>query len=307
MIISHPAKRLFDYFEECLHTDPDEISVGVEIETHFRDGMGHPISVSQSQYMLDSMVHNFDWTVAQWKRSPRKGYLTTEIRDKEGNKILYELGRQNIEVAFAPKPVKLAVSTARKVLDTLYFVGERMDAYPYLGPILETADDLLVIPDQRDAIWLELDGRPALELLARSAAVQFTIAVSPKEVMRCLKKLGRSIGIFLEDYPQEVLWRRYIQESEAGYHPWRYGGPLFFDKLKDYCERLIEHDVVSGSKLVPHTKCKEVNIPLFLRSVWWYFRLKRYGGALCIEVRPMARRSDDKLQEQLEMVLDIMF
>ena len=47
-----------------------------------------------------------------------------------------------------------------------------------------------------------------------------------------------------------------------------------------------------------------VDIPLFIRSVWWYFRLRRYGTQLCIEIRPFARCEDDDFVHQLSFVLD---
>lgn len=31
---------------------------------------------------------------------------------------------------------------------------------------------------------------------------------------------------------------------------------------------------------------------LFLRSVWWHYRLRRYGNTLAVECRPFARRED---------------
>lgn len=49
----------------------------------------------------------------------------------------------------------------------------------------------------------------------------------------------------------------------------------------------------------------DLNVPLYLRSIWWYFRLKRYGNALCIEVRPMPRRDDEDIKRQFQKVLEI--
>lgn len=299
--MSYSVNRLVDYFSGCVDVDVFGESVGMEVETHFVDKMERPITVDRSQSLFRRLTERFNWRIIN-----NKGGLITEIRDKDGNKILYELGRQNIEVATAVKSTARVVSAARKILEELYLVGETLDVYPCFWPVLETEEDLLIIPDERDAVWLELDGRFALELLARCAAVQFTIAVSPREATRCLKRLARSVGLFLEDYPQEIMWKHYIKESKASYDPLRYGGPLFFQDPEDYCRRLTEHRIVVGSRLVPHQECTNLDISLFLRSVWWYFRLKKYGDQLCVEVRPLTRRSDDKLQEQLEMTLDIM-
>ncbi|PJA94336.1 MAG: hypothetical protein CO133_00115, partial [Candidatus Komeilibacteria bacterium CG_4_9_14_3_um_filter_37_5] len=156
-----------------------------------------------------------------------------------------------------------------------------------------------LIPDERDAIWLELDGRTALAPLARIASVQFTISVSPNNAINILNKLSSCLDIFLQDYPQDQVWKRYIRDSAAKYRSDRYGGPLAFSSLGDYCCSLIQHDVVQGSHLVPFAKVSHIDIPLYLRSIWWYFRLKRYGNSLCIEVRPMARKEDKEILRQL--------
>lgn len=293
-------ERLLRYFTEGVEDQEIGTLIGMEVETSFVDRMYRPITVESSQKFFKLLITRHGWKIQQ-----KKGELITELKDRHGNKILYELGRQNIELATTPQKASRIVSYTREILETLY-MGDRAGIYPCFWPVLETKEDLLIIPDERDAVWLELDGRPALELLARISAVQFTIAVSPKEAIRCLNRLGRHIGLFLKDYPQEVYWRRYIKESLANYNPLRYGGPLFFDDLRDYCSKLVEHDVVQGSRLVPYREVMDLDIPLFLRSIWWYFRLKRYGNVLCIEIRPLARRTDRVLQQQLDRVMGIL-
>ncbi len=63
--------------------------------------------------------------------------------------------------------------------------------------------------------------------------------------------------------------------------------------------------MVSVNGLIPFDQAEDLNIPLFLRSIWWYFRLKSYGANLCVEVRPRPRKADLELDRQLEFVLDI--
>ena len=189
------------------------------------------------------------------------------------------------------------------ILKTLYEAAAEVGGFPYFHPILNTDENLLVIPDQRDAIWLELDGREALELLARISAVQFTISVSLNSAIPCLNMLGEGVGKFLKNYPQEECWRRYIKESKANYHAMRYGGPLFFDGIEDYCEKLTKHDVVVGQKLVPYNQARDLDIPLYLRSIWWYFRLRRYHNELCIEVRPLGRWDDRMIYVYLVFIV----
>ncbi len=302
-------ERLVRYFTEGIEDRSIADSIGMEVETSFMMEYpgGRPITVAQSQLLIERFCRVNDWQVTK-----RKGDLIAEISDG-ANKLSYELGRQNLEFSIAPNTNgEVAVSRAMKLADELSssatYISDS-DArflWEVSEPIINTDEDLLVIPDERDAVWLELDGRPALELLARTSAVQFTISVPVQEAIGCLNRLGEKIGSFLKDYPQEENWRRYIKESKANYHAMRYGGPLFFDSIEDYCRKLMKHDVIVGPKLVPYGQVQDLDIPLYLRSIWWYFRLRRYGNTLCIEVRPLPRRSSRKFQEQLDFILNIM-
>jgi len=295
-------ERLIRYFTEGIEDKPIASSVGMEVETSFVHWNGQPMTVSESQELLERFRR-----VNGWEVTKRKGNLVTEVSDG-ANKLCYELGRQNIEIATTPDiSGSVAISGAQRLVNSLEF-----SACPPLcsdclwnkGPIVYTDEDLLIIPDERDTIWLELDGRPALELLARTSAVQFTISVPLSSAVECLNKLGEKIGSFIKDYPQEEYWRRYIKESKANYHAMRYGGPLFFKNIEEYCTQLAKHGVVIGTKLIPLDQVTDLDIPLYLRSIWWYFRLRRYGNTLCIEVRPLPRRSSCKFQEQFDFVMD---
>src|SRR3989344_1216732 len=283
-------ERLIRYFTEGVENKPIASSVGMEVETSFVDADGQPISLEQSQKLLISMCNNHRWFAGKIK-----GQLLTGIFDRNGNRILYELGRQNIELSAVPSKAEDVLNNVKEVLDALYLAGKEFGAFPSFQPILNTDEKLLVIPDERDAIWLELDGRDALELLARTSAVQFTISVPLYQAIVYLNRLGENIGKFLRNYPQEENWRQYIKESKANYHPMRYGGPLFFDSIEDYCRKLIKHDVVIGPNLVPYNQVQDLDIPLYLRSIWWYFRLRRYGNTLCIEIRPLRRAEDNMM------------
>ena len=249
---------------------------------------------------MRSLVDDLGWSILCQKNG-----LITALIDESGNKLFYELGRHNIEIATIPMPVQKITSTLQRCLDQLYEIGNEFDAYPYFQPILQSKEDLLIIPDERDANWLKLDGRKALMPLACISSVQFTISVAVRDAINILNRLGSQIYLFLDDFPQDVIWNKYIHDSWADYLPNRYGGPLQFSSLDDYCRNLIKHDVVQGEKLVSFADIESLDIPLYIRSIWWHFRLKRYDNSLCIEIRPMARRSDDFLSEQLNNVLDI--
>lgn len=291
--------RLVEYFTRGVGSYALAETIGMEVETQFLDRASRgPMTREISQLILQEFARQYGWTVTD-----TRGRLVTEISSPAGDKMKYELGRHNMEVISVPLPPRFLVPHVRGVLTRLYAVVAPYGASPFFGPVVETDEDVLIIPDERDQIWVELDGREPLNLLARSSAVQFTIDVPVADAIRCLNSLGRSIDRFLADYPQERLWRRYIRESRAGYDLLRYGGPLAFDSLHDYCVKLSHHAVVSGTRLVDFENAANFDIPLFLRSVWWYFRLKRYGEKLCIEVRPLARRGDEDLMHQLDFVM----
>ena len=291
-------KRLVEYFSDGI-TSQTLQTVGAEIETQFVYMDGNAIQTQTSQNILGDLAKN------GWKVSGRKGEMITALTDHIGNMIYYELGRHNIEVATAASTADKVLAIVQNCLDQIYNSARRFGAKPYFAPILNGNEDLLVIPDDRDAGWLDLDGRSALAPLARTSSVQFTVAVSTDSAIQIVNRLGQNIVKFLNDYPQDSVWRQYIAESSAGYLANRYGGPLVFDSIDNYCRQLTVHNVVLGTKLVPFASSDSLDIPLYLRSIWWHFRLKRYNNALCVEVRPMARRTDNQFQRQLQMVLDI--
>lgn len=291
-------ERLKGYFTDGIASRTLE-TVGAEVETQFVDCFGQPITTEVSQAILKRLVSR------RWEVVDRKGALVTGIADRNGNRILYELGRHNLEVATRAVASDRVFSSVGECLAQLYEAAEENKAKPYFAPVLESDEDLLVVPDERDATWIKLDGRAALLPLARTSAVHFTVSVAPSDAANLLTRFGRETDSFLADFPQDAVWRRYITESAAGYRPDRYGGPLFFDSLDEYCRALVQHDVVDGVHLAPFFEVVDINIPLFLRSVWWFFRLKRYGDVLCLEIRPIPRRADAEIRRQLETALDI--
>ncbi|MBM3257422.1 MAG: hypothetical protein FJY98_03830 [Candidatus Liptonbacteria bacterium] len=289
-------QELYNYFTKGILGGP--ILIGTEVETHFVDAHGDPISLTTSQKMFRILVDR------GWNISATKGNIITELKTKtERYKILYELGRQNLELSVAPMPEDIWRTTCFG-LEELYIAAAECHASPFFGPILETDEELLVIPDERDASWLALDGREALNLLARTASVQFSIDTwGPNHAIQIMKRLAsvRSQLLIKNPYPQEELWRKYIASSHAGYRPDRYGVHVP-DSMEHYVELLAQHDVVVHGKLIPFSEAEQ-NIDLFLRSVWWNFRLRRWNHRLCIEVRTFARRSDEQGSHDLENLI----
>lgn len=266
--------------------------IGAEIETHFLDGKGRPITVECSQKIFGELAQK-GWNVAA-----TKGKLVSELR-KGDAKILYELGRQNIELSTeAMRRGDLERSTM-PLLKELYACAALCDARPFFQPIINSEEDLLIIPDERDASWLTLDGKEALSLLARTASVQFTIETrGPEHAIRLLGELpGAMLGIgYRYPYLQDGLWEKYIETSKAGYRPDRYGyagsrarDPIY--QIENYVDLLSQHDAVMKGKLVSFADA-DMPIDTFLRSVWWKFRLRRYSDRLCIEIRTIPRGTD---------------
>jgi hypothetical protein len=160
-------------------------------------------------------------------------------------------------------------------------------------------EPLLWVQEERDEVWVQLDGRTALEHLCRCSSVQFTVNVNPYDAVYILNKLWKS-RLHERDYvPNNNKWIQYMNSSVAKYLPDRYGGPCEFENMQDYVNQLTKHDVVmhKGNPIRKNVEyVADLNIDLFLRSVWWHYRLRRYGSTLAIEMRPFARRHDDDFQ-----------
>jgi hypothetical protein len=292
--------QLTRYFGDAESKSIHRDWIGMEVETFFLDDAVRPVSLECSQSILRELCR-FGWHVADSKSD-----MVTEVR-KGTARIQYELGYPNLELSTPPFESERVVERCRDYLEDLYRAAERSGAHPFFSPVFPYGD-FLAIPDERDATWLKLDGRDPLSPLARISAVQFTFNVDPGRAIECLNRLGAARDSFCARYPQDVIWREYIRASGAGYRSDRYGGPRAFASLEHYCEELAKHAVVAGPKLVPFAEADLASIEaisLFVRSIWWYFRLRRYGRSLCIEVRPIPRRRDELLQEQLETVLAI--
>ena len=222
-------QKIKEYFTKGI-TSQTLQTIGEEVETQFVDNEGNPISTQASQQILAYLVE-WDWSV-----DSKKGNLITTLVDSSGNKIFYELGRHNIEVATIASTRDQVLGVTQMCLDQLYEAAREVSAVPYFAPILTGEEDLLVIPDERDAIWLKLDGRDALASLARISAVQFTVSVSSQDAVRILNAFGKQADLFLVDFPQDAVWKKYVEDSFAGYLSNRYGGPLVFESLDDYCQ-----------------------------------------------------------------------
>lgn len=276
-------KKLIDYFTVGTEATKTLGAVGMEIETDFTFADGTPITETVSQCILNSTAG-------------KPNDCTLKL----------ELGRQKIEINIAPQlTFKMLWPRVQNGLSWLYGIAKQYNAKPCFQPEFIWSGGLLYVQEERDALWLQLDGRNALEHLCRCSSVQFTVDVNPQDAIRVLNALLGYPPLRAEYDLNELLWRRYMTESKANYLPHRYGGPASFKSIDDYVNKLVEHDVVMHKGKPVRLRPKEVpdlDINLYLRSIWWHYRLRRYGNALCIELRTFPRQNDEIIPRVCERV-----
>jgi len=224
--------------------------------------------------------------------------------------VKLELAQQKIEINVSPKNnVFEVVQAGLHGLHWLYNIAAKYGAYPRFEPEVIWPDHLLWIQEERDKLWVEIDGRLPLEHLYRCSSVQFTIDVNPLEAIPIINELHKAKLHRLDYAANDRLWKRYIQESKAKYDPERYGGPSHFNGIEDYVKKLTKHPVMMHNghptKLNP-LEVSNLDINLYLRSVWWHYRLRRYGNSLCVEIRPFSRRKDFDLYQKPRIIKNLL-
>lgn len=251
--------NLSDYFMCGTGETKSGGRVGIEIETQFSTLDYCPISTDVTDQLLKINVR--------------------------GHRPKLELGRQNIELSIRPQPSFQDLDhIAWLSTDMFYYEAQGFGAYPCFGPtpFIDYPEPLLYVQEERDTTWVELDGAVALENLCRCSSIQFSVDVNPDDAINWINLLWDAKLHEVDYAGNDMLWKRYIEESYFGYRPDRYGGPAGFEDIGDYVARLGDHAAVMPG-----------DENMFLRSVWWHYRLRRYCNSLVLEIRPMARRSDD--------------
>lgn len=294
-------QALLDHFTVGL--DPCSYRVGIEVETLFRGSNGGLMTFRQSQGLFARLMQRGNWTPS----STAPCGSVVDIVDPENNRLKYDAGHANIELATSPAQLADILPSCRGCLHELYGAAARVEAAPYFGPIAPSEEDTLIALTPRDRSWLQVDGRDAFAPIARIASVQFTFGVPREKAIEWLNRLAGSLDEFIGGFPQHSIWRQYIEKSRAGYRPCRFGGPLRFGSFEEYCHELSKHHVieVENSRLTPFGDIEDLDVPQFLRSVWWFFRLRRYGNELCIEIRPIGRWDDERIEWWLRRVAEI--
>jgi hypothetical protein len=284
------------YFKDGRTVKRASRQAGIEVESLLVDAEGKPISHKVSEAIMAE--------------------LQQEVPD--GWMWLYDLGWNNLELVTPPVTIAKMPALLAQTVTQLGRLGEI--AAQHGSYVLQTHVDApqyreldtLMLPDERDSLWVQLDGRDALIPLGHFASVQFTIdCCSVTEAMEYIAALNALA--YQEGWPvkeSDDIWSTYIAQSRAGYSSDRYGpAPEAFD---EYCARLSSQHVVmntdkSGALYRPEAglalaHAEQVNIELFLRSVWWTTRLKLLGGKLVLEIRFLPRKADTEIAKQWEVI-----
>lgn len=306
-------QRLIAHFKGAAVCRPEDRQFGLEVENLLVDDAGEPIMPGLSQRIMTALRDR-----SGWRESERRHGMLTAVEkpyDRAGWRIFYELGAGNFELVtplcatrearfFSPERMMSELSRSAEVC------GARMLDVHYDG---YAKVDNLIVPDERDAVWVELDGRPALCQLAHIASLHVNIDLtSPEEgveFMAALERLAAAEGWPLAD--SKKCWAGYIDNGLAAYEPTRFGPPPI-SSFEGYCEALAGYKVVmqsvpSGTEIVrkpkPFAETAVANIELFLRSVWWWQRLRVRNGRLVLEVRFLPRSSPESMRMNTVKVL----
>ncbi|MBV9159368.1 MAG: hypothetical protein JO019_02095 [Candidatus Kaiserbacteria bacterium] len=284
--------------------------VGLEIETLMTKPRGNVgaklISFGESQELMRRLARS-GWDA----HVQHAGDHLVLVRDPAGFSYKYDAGHANFELACPPDySARAALHKARDRLEQLYRIANSLGISPLLAPCHRGEEDTLIDLEPRDRFWLTVDGRDAFAPIARIASFQATFDVAPEEAIELINRLLQRLEHFYSWFPQFRVWQRYVHESKAGYRGDRFGGPMGFESIEEYCARIAEHKVglIKAQRLVPFAEADLADtkeIALFIRSVWWHFRLRRNGDQLCIEVRPIGRYPDDELEARLAFVCEL--
>jgi len=285
-------ERLRAHFENAVCSYPSQRQIGLEIETLIIDSESKPIDPLTSQNLMRRLANQYGWQIMEIKN----GQIVK--LQKHGFRLIYELGWSNFELispAFGLDQDFLRKT--RFILNMISQAAQDLKARALEKSWDRFRSNTLMMPDRRDEIWLALDG-PALFGLGHIASIQFNIDLaSIDEAMDWIKKLTglyeRKNWPFVHNFQ---IWRDYIANSTAKYEKSRYALPpkTFEQYLKQLSELKVVMHQHNGTMQIaadpqPFSASPQVNIELFLRSVWWYFRLRVRNRKLVLEIRDIPR------------------
>lgn len=307
---------LAEHFRRALTCTPKQRKIGLEVESLVVQKDGRPITVGESQGIMHVLVA-CGWKIVEEKTTtgeimPERLIVRIEC---EGFAIIYELGWNNFELmtpVFAVSEAHTLLAQTRQHLEAFAAAVTSLGLEVLYKPYDGHGDmNTLMLPDERDQIWIALDG-DVLTVLGHIASVHLNIDIcSVEEGMAFARGFLELCEKRSWPAPESApLWARYLAESLAGYDHDRYGPPpLMFEA---YCKRLAQMPVVmhrTDARLLipdpqrPFSEMENVDLDLFHRSVWWRARFRVRNGRLVMELRDIPRRTDDQMENDVSTVL----
>ncbi len=312
-------ERLLNYFQSASLCPKDQRKLGIEIETLFINKQNKkPISLETSQNIFSALVAK-GWKIVSKSET---GFITgISLANKWFLGV--DLGWNNFELTTpATEETEFCWEELAEVLRMIYSVADKFGAEPLFSPYDGCCDiNTLMLPDKRDQIWIELDGQEPLQVLGHIACVHFNIDLtSIEEGMNWINKLNLLFYAKIITPKNPLVWQHnqiwwyYIRKSFAKYESERYGYPPV-GSISDYCLILSLLKVVMNKKGNNIYKCNppfafmytpDPDIDLFLRSVWWYSRLRVRNGKLTIEIRNVPRFQDRDIKKHFNIIKEIL-
>jgi len=287
-------KRISGYFENAKTTPFDERKMGIETESLLiYKRSDQPISFQTSQGIFSCLICDFGWEMRETKNGK-----VVKI-EKGGFELFYELGWNNFELVTPVFHVcdDEIYSKNELLLAEINSAAQKFGAYVSNMSWDKDESNTLIIPDKRDEIWLDLDGN-VLFGLGHIACIHFNIdLVSIDEGMDFISRL---LPLYCDyAWPAEAnkrIWQNYLRGSKAQYQDGRYGPPP--TSFAEYCNKIASYRIVMNvidgelkiaDPQVEFSQCENLNLDMFLRSVWWWMRLRVRNGKLVLELREVSR------------------
>ena len=297
--------RIEGYFQKAeVSEGGTKRMVGVETETLLIDKSTlQPISMEISQMIMRDLTLFGGWKVHEEK----DGKIVCV--ERESSLIFYELGWNNFELVSPAYQIDNSnfMSEHENHLAQLGFTAQKFDAIATEKSWDKSLGNTLMLPDKRDKVWIDLDGE-ALFGLGHIASIHFSVDLtSIEEGESWIAKINE---LFAKNSwpPKEnfTIWQDYIKNSLARYEYGRYGhAPKDFS---EYCKKMSEYKVVMNTNgsgpyrianPVPFYSTSDVDINLFVRSVWWWTRYRVRGNKLVLEIRDIPRTLGPKTSWEL--------
>jgi hypothetical protein len=232
---SSAIRRLREHFASSVMFKRRFRQVGLEIESLIVDRAGYPISLSVSKKIMEILAMEFGWHTAA---VTPMGHITA-VQSHLGT-FKYDSGWNLFELNTAPVLVseiaELWKSVERANLD-LRKAADVCGAIVLQSHIDKSTEDTLLLADERDRLFAQMDGEALIEL-AHIASVHLNVeCASPTEAFQWINALEHLYA--KECWPRqesEKAWRRFLVGSHARYEPDRFGQPP--KHFEDYCHRL---------------------------------------------------------------------